>query len=109
MQDFFSWAQQVSGRTAMFNRLMTTAAGVRRCVVTRLDDTVAPHAGDVIVDVGGAHGAVLAGVLAMRPHARGVLFDLPHVVADAQAAHERGEGGATRASLWMRDCWRAAH
>ena len=36
-----------------------------------------------IVDVGGGHGAFLAAVLAARPAARGVLFDQPHVVADA--------------------------
>jgi hypothetical protein len=36
-----------------------------------------------IVDVGGGHGALLAGVLAAHPAVRGVLFDQPHVVADA--------------------------
>jgi SAM-dependent methyltransferase len=36
-----------------------------------------------VVDVGGGHGALLAGVLAANPQARGVLFDEPHVVAGA--------------------------
>jgi O-methyltransferase domain/Dimerisation domain len=36
-----------------------------------------------VVDVGGGHGALLAGVLAAHPALRGVLFDQPHVVADA--------------------------
>lgn len=47
-----------------------------------------------IVDVGGAHGALLAAVLAEHPQARGVLFDLPEVVAAAQpslAARGLGE------------------
>jgi hypothetical protein len=43
------------------------------------------------VDVGGADGAMLAAILAERPGLHGVLFDLPHVVADApKALAERG-------------------
>ena len=37
-----------------------------------------------IVDVGGSHGTLLAAVLQSNPGARGVLFDVPHVVADAE-------------------------
>jgi SAM-dependent methyltransferase len=36
-----------------------------------------------IVDVGGGRGALLAGILDANPNARGVLFDLPDVLADA--------------------------
>ena len=36
-----------------------------------------------IVDVGGSAGALLAAILAAYPRARGILFDLPHVVAGA--------------------------
>jgi len=39
----------------------------------------------VIVDVGGATGNMLAHVLARYPESQGVLFDLPHVVAEASA------------------------
>jgi hypothetical protein len=39
----------------------------------------------VIVDVGGGHGALLAGILACHPGVRGVLFDQPAVVAGADA------------------------
>ena len=38
-----------------------------------------------IVDVGGATGNLLATILARHPEPQGVLFDLPHVVADAPA------------------------
>ena len=38
-----------------------------------------------IVDVGGATGNMLAHILAMHPRPKGVLFDRPHVVADAAA------------------------
>lgn len=37
-----------------------------------------------IVDVGGGHGRFLAAILATTPHSRGVLFDLPQVVAGAR-------------------------
>jgi len=40
---------------------------------------------DCIVDVGGGQGAFLAGILAMHPTTKGILFDLPHVVAGAPA------------------------
>lgn len=36
-----------------------------------------------IVDVGGGRGAILAAALAASPRARGVLYDLPDVIADA--------------------------
>ena len=43
-----------------------------------------------LVDVGGASGNMLGHVLSRHPHVKGVLYDLPHVVADAPpllAAH----------------------
>lgn len=36
-----------------------------------------------IVDVGGGHGGLLAAIITATPTARGVLYDLPDVVADA--------------------------
>jgi SAM-dependent methyltransferase len=38
-----------------------------------------------IVDVGGGHGATLASILKDIPTMRGILFDLPHVVAGAES------------------------
>lgn len=37
---------------------------------------------ETVVDVGGGRGALLAAILNAHPQARGVLFDLPEVVAD---------------------------
>jgi hypothetical protein len=39
-----------------------------------------------LVDVGGAHGHLLATILARHPKLHGVLFDLPHTVAGAAAS-----------------------
>lgn len=38
---------------------------------------------NVIADIGGGQGPLLAGILAANPAVRGILFDLPHVVAGA--------------------------
>jgi len=42
-----------------------------------------------LVDVGGGHGNLVAGVLKARSNARGIVFDLPHVVEGAPAVLER--------------------
>jgi hypothetical protein len=52
----------------------------------------------LIVDVGGGTGELLAGVLARHPHARGLLFDLPHALDRAPAVLDR-HGVAQRCRL----------
>lgn len=44
-----------------------------------------------IVDVGGSQGVLLRGLLAHNPNARGVIFDLPEVIADAKTAFANDE------------------
>jgi hypothetical protein len=39
-----------------------------------------------VADIGGGHGNLVAGVLRKYPGLRGIVFDLPHVVAGAEAA-----------------------
>ena len=39
--------------------------------------------GSTVVDVAGGHGSLIAAVLRNNPKARGILFDLPHVVSGA--------------------------
>jgi O-methyltransferase domain len=41
-----------------------------------------------VVDVGGGQGTLLATILQVYPHVRGVLFDLPHVIAPARTRME---------------------
>jgi predicted O-methyltransferase YrrM len=53
---------------------------------------------DLLVDVGGGEGALLAAILAAYPALRGILFDQPHVVADARAVFERA-GVAARCEV----------
>ncbi len=50
-----------------------------------------------VADIGGAHGVLLAAALRANPTARGILFDLPHVIATAADALEgAGRGGSLR-------------
>ncbi|HEY4055965.1 MAG TPA: methyltransferase, partial [Kofleriaceae bacterium] len=51
-----------------------------------------------IVDVGGGHGNLVAGVLKKYPAARGIVFDQPHVVEGAPAALETA-GVAARCTV----------
>jgi hypothetical protein len=48
----------------------------------------------VLVDIGGGHGALLAGILAHHPGVRGVLFDQPAVVAGAEVENVEVVGGS---------------
>ena len=52
-----------------------------------------------VVDVGGGHGMLLAGILAANPEVRGILFDQPHVVGGADAVlHGRASPSVVRSS-----------
>ena len=50
-----------------------------------------------IADVGGGHGSLLAAILKAHPSVSGLLFDRPHVVAEARPClEEAGVGGRCR-------------
>jgi DNA-binding transcriptional ArsR family regulator len=66
----------------IFNAAMTSMSEVAAAAVTAGYD-FSRH--DTIVDVGGGHGRLLAAILEATPVARGVLYDLPHVVEGATA------------------------
>lgn len=72
----------------IFNQAMTAGSAMSIGPVIAAYD-FSPFA--TIVDVGGGHGRLLSEILAATPTARGVLFDLPQVVAGASAViTERG-------------------
>ncbi|MDA4104964.1 methyltransferase [Mycolicibacterium monacense] len=91
---FFEYLETDPEFAAVFNNAMTASSGVT--------DEVALGAYDfsgfkLVVDVGGGHGSVLSTILRSAPQARGVLYDLPEVVADAGPTFEAA-GVADRAS-----------
>jgi O-methyltransferase domain/Dimerisation domain len=81
-QPFFTWLADHPDHVARFSRAMANLTdGIRLGAINCLDFADAGR----IVDVGGADGAVLAHILNTALQATGVVFDLPHVVAEAEA------------------------
>ena len=78
----FDYLAQHPDDAALFSETMVGVHGQEPPAVAAAYDF---SAFDVVVDVGGATGNLLSAILAHHPGPRGVLFDLPHVVAEAPA------------------------
>jgi hypothetical protein len=75
--DYFAGEPELA---ELFNQTMTSVSELTDGpVVAGYDFSAYP----TIVDVGGGHGPLLAAILAAAPDSRGVLYDLPQVVASA--------------------------
>ena len=71
---------------AVFNAAMTAlSAGVAEAIVQSYDFSGM----DVLMDVGGGEGVLLAAILEENPALRGVLFEQPHVLTGANDLLER--------------------
>jgi hypothetical protein len=82
-----SWEEHLAANPAdntLFNRFMAGGPGAKEPQAEALADGVCGE-GDTVVDVGGGVGALLIELLRRRPDLRGVVFDLPHVAAEAEA------------------------
>ncbi|AGZ50238.1 methyltransferase [Mycobacterium kansasii] len=77
---FFDYLASEPALTEIFNQAMTSSSELSIAPVVAAYDF--SDCGTV-VDVGGGHGRLLAAVLTSAPQARGILFDLGHVVAGA--------------------------
>jgi O-methyltransferase domain/Dimerisation domain len=76
----FDYLAQHPELASQFSEAMVGIHGAEPAAVAAAYDFSALQ---VIVDVGGATGNMLAHILTRYPQCRGVLFDCPHVVADA--------------------------
>ena len=89
-QSFFEMMRADPVKADDFARFMSaTTALAEEAVLSRHE--FAPFT--LAVDVGGNHGSLLLRLLALQPRARGILFDLPDVVAQARPtldAHASG-------------------
>lgn len=92
---FFEYTDTDPELAQIFNDAMTGASAV---AIETAVPTYDFSTSKLIVDVGGGHGALLAAVLRQAPDARGVLFDLPQVVAGAGAT-VTAAGVASRCDL----------
>jgi hypothetical protein len=81
--EIFEWYGKRPNEAAAFSGAMGNLSALAAQEAGRL---LSFPEGATVVDVGGAHGTLLAGVLKANPAARGILTDLPHVIADAPRA-----------------------
>jgi SAM-dependent methyltransferase len=88
MDTFAYYAQDAhADDAAFFNAAMNAMSMGAAGELTRVYDFSGVR---VVADVGGGHGVMLAGILKAVPTMRGILFELPSVIATAQptlAAH----------------------
>lgn len=80
-QPYFDYLAQNPDASARFSAGMSSSSGEAAAAIATAYDFAGLRA---IVDVGGGRGALLAAILRANPHLHGVLFDQPHVVADAE-------------------------
>ncbi|WP_035604842.1 methyltransferase [Haloferula sp. BvORR071] len=76
----FEYLSQHPEEASLFSETMVGFHGAEPAAVAAAYDF---SGFGTIVDVGGATGNLLAAALNSAPHARGILFDMPHVVKEA--------------------------
>ena len=80
---FFPWLGAHPEEDRVFSESMASISGTENAAIARAYDFGRL---DMLVDVGGAHGHLLATILRRHKHLRGVLYDQPQVVAGASAS-----------------------
>ncbi|MFJ4865400.1 MULTISPECIES: methyltransferase [unclassified Streptomyces] len=99
---FFDYLHQDAHESAhVFNRAMTTSSMQSALDVAELLDLTGIN---VVADIGGGQGHVLASLLEKHPTVRGVLLDLPGVAAKADPRLREGGELAARAEIVPGDC-----
>ncbi|GAA4299995.1 methyltransferase [Actinomadura luteofluorescens] len=78
---FFDWVVATPGMAGLQSRAMAGFTGGLR---DRMFDGYRLPEGEVVADIGGADGTILARLLAGEPARRGILFDLPEIVPGAR-------------------------
>jgi hypothetical protein len=74
--DVFEWYARNPEEAGYFNAAMGNLSALAADELVRVFDFSAVRK---VVDVGGAHGVLLATILHTNPTTHGILFDLPHV------------------------------
>jgi len=81
---FFEHLSGDADRSDIFNRAMAGSVAARASAAVGFDCSGA----SVVADIGGGNGSLLSAVLHEQAHLRGVVFDLPRVVAEARPVIE---------------------
>ena len=101
--ELFDWYARNPEEAAWFSAAMGDLSALAAGELVRVYDFSRVR---TVADVGGAHGVLLAAVLRANPSARGILFDLPHVIATAADAIA-AEGLSSRCELASGDFFEA--
>jgi SAM-dependent methyltransferase len=102
-QELWQWYGENPEEAEHFSAAMGNLSALAASEVVRVYDC---SGAKTVADIGGAHGTLLAAVLKVNPVARGILFDLPHVIATAGDA-VAAEGIAGRCDLVSGDFFEA--
>lgn len=94
-KNLFEWLVEHPEDERLFSESMSTFSGLEIASILASYD-FSPH--ERVVDVGGAHGALLEALLEQYPHLCGTLFDLPSVIERAGTL-ARPDGFRRRCSL----------
>lgn len=90
--DVWTYRAKRPEESALFDRAMASHTGRASDAVLEAQDF---GRFSMIVDVGGGNGTLLAKILARNSDARGILFDQPHVIAEAELPERcEGHGGS---------------
>jgi hypothetical protein len=99
----FEWMPVHPEQAAIYNSAMASlSTTTARAVASSYDFSACK----TIVDIGGGHGTLLAEILSAAPHARGILFDAPHV-ADAARGNLASRGLSARCEVVAGDFFQA--
>jgi O-methyltransferase domain/Dimerisation domain len=83
--DFWSWLADHPGERGAFDRAMAVGSDRKAELLAALEW----RGDEVVVDVGGGDGSLLAGLLTRQPGLRGVVFDLPEANRDGGSLGDR--------------------
>jgi hypothetical protein len=78
----FDWMAENPTQASLFNHTMVGFHGMEPAAVAAAYDFSAMQ---TVADIGGSTGNMIATIVSKYPAMRGILFDLPHVVAEASA------------------------
>jgi ubiquinone/menaquinone biosynthesis C-methylase UbiE len=80
-EEVFSYFEKNPEAAEIFNRAMSSFSSVATAAVVEAYDFSGIK---TLIDIAGGHGRLLTEILEANPSLRGVLFDLPHVIAGAR-------------------------
>jgi O-methyltransferase domain/Dimerisation domain len=101
--DCFQYFARNAEAAAIFDEAMTGFSAIEVNAVTAAYD-FSPFT--KVIDIGGGQGRLIATILMAHPHTQGILFDMPHVIAEARS-HIEATGIADRCELLAGDFFEA--